>query len=328
MIDNALSVTSNVAKLFKHLKELGRIQQGVLCPPMFHISPTNLCNMNCGHCCFSNREKSLSIGYDDLCDALSSIFSISGGCVKAIELTGGGEPTLYEQINRLIREIKGHNDPAIGMNTNALSVKRVGSGEYGMLDWVRVSLNILSNPRWNEKFEENVRYLIDHTKKVTACYIVPQKNPSYDGLKRAVEFANKLNIPTRIAPDCIQSLDGIKQLIQRIGMTSVGIDNELVFLSDFNVYLEERQNGHCYMHAVKPFLYTDGWVYACPSSELAVENDRTMQPEYRVCHMTRIKQYYSKPLEVRHHACSYCKYAEQNAIIDLLFAETENNEFC
>ena len=61
---NKYSITSNRVKLFKHLKKLQVIQRGIQAPILLHLSLTNKCDSNCIHCCFSEREKNLSLPFD------------------------------------------------------------------------------------------------------------------------------------------------------------------------------------------------------------------------------------------------------------------------
>jgi hypothetical protein len=100
------------------------------------------------------------------------------------------------------------------------------------------------------------------------------------------------------------------------------------FLSDFN-FKGERRNDNCYMHMVKPFLFTDGHIYACPSAELSLENNYNYVPEsqFMVCDIDGIEEFYSKPPTTRKHACNFCKYAMQNELIDDILTKTEHNEF-
>jgi hypothetical protein len=94
------------------------------------------------------------------------------------------------------------------------------------------------------------------------------------------------------------------------------------------VYLGDRPDNVCLIHALKPFVFTDGWVYCCPSSELAPENDRTMQERFRVCEIKNIRMYYNARLQKQFHNCSYCKYTMQNNILNALITETDDNDFC
>ena len=83
------------------------------------------------------------------------------------------------------------------------------------------------------------------------------------------------------------------------------------------------------MHMVKPFLFTDGYIYACPSAELSIENNYNYVPEsqFAVCDIDGIEDFYNNPPTLRHHACHYCKYAIQNELIDDVLTDTIHNDF-
>jgi len=320
---NAMSITSNDVKLFKHLDSLQALQNGQSSPVMLHISPTNLCNMKCSHCCFFGRNRTQNLSLDIIQAAVDS-FSKYG--LKSLELTGGGEPTLYPEMGALMEWLKETGWP-VGMNTNALSIHNVPT--WDAFRWVRVSLNILNVESDADDFLRNVRFIQDTGTRVTACYIV-SKDYTDESIERVLRFADTERIPTRLAPDCIQKKPDIAKLIQRLE-DSFGNDlceSEFVFLSSFNVYLEDRQDDRCYLHLLKPFLYTDGWIYDCPSSELSYENNRTMKPKFRVCKWDQIHDHYKWPPKPRHQTCHYCKYAEQNRILRAVLERTQDNEFC
>jgi len=318
------SVTSNEIKMFKHLDKMALLQQGKISPVMIHIAPTNTCNQNCVHCCFSEREKKLNLDFGLLKSALDQVHNLG---VKAVEWTGGGEPTLYSHINEATEYVAQKN-MKLGMNTNALSIDRIKEKNWKKFQWVRVALNVFdgNDKARIKKFEENVKYLQNKT-KITACYIVSQEI-GCKNIGEVIKFTNKYKIISRLAPDCIQTKDNIEKQINEIKEELKKYkDHQYISLSDFNVYLFEREDNACLMHMWKPFLYTDGYVYACPSSELAIENNRTMQPKFRVCHASEIEKYYKNNFEVFHHACSYCKYAKQNQILDSLLKVVDDVEF-
>jgi len=317
---NKYSITSNEVKLFKHLDKLKDIQNGIVSPVLLHLAPTNKCDMNCVHCCFSERDKKLELNYDKL---IQTIIDYNTLGIKSVELTGGGEPTLYPEINELIVFINSLQ-LALGMNTNALDISRIKKTNWKRFNWVRVALNVFDSQNNNRinKFTDNVLQLKKDA-NITACYIVPQQI-GIDNINKVINFAIDNKIPTRIAPDCLQEKDDIKKMIDILKKCDL---NEYIFLSDFNVYLGERENNVCMMHMLKPFLYADGWIYACPSSELAIENNRTMQERYRVCRMEDVHEYYRRKFEVFSFDCSYCKYTLQNNILNAVITETNDNEF-
>lgn len=319
---NPYSITSNEAKLYKHLDSLKNIQDGFPSPVLLHLSLTNKCNANCIHCCFSGRDKSLELEYDYAVNVINSFISLG---IKSVELTGGGEPTMYKKINDILYFLKISNIK-IGMNTNAYNIDNIE--DIRLFEWIRVAMNVYDNDddKMKIRFLNNVCKLKEKT-KVTACYIVPQEI-GVKNLKSVINAANQLQIVTRIAPDCIQSGEKIIKTIDDIkSVLNEYDDNKYCFCSDFNIYLGNRPDNICYMHYIKPFLYTDGNVYACPSSELDYSNGRDMNKKFIICNGKDVLEYYRTRLAPKRFDCGYCKYAMQNNIINSIMMETENNEF-
>lgn len=311
------SITSNVEKLISsHGETLEMLRQRIASPVLLHVSPTNLCNMNCIHCCFSERDKTLNLDFELLKDV---VYEFSKLGIKSVEFTGGGEPTKYGQprdkdlINRAIEYVT-NLDLALGMNTNALDISSISEENWKRFSWVRVALNIFDSgdERRIRTFKKNVEQLKSKT-RITACYIVPQEI-GLKNLRRVIEYADSAGLATRIAPDCIQDRGNIAALTREIKGFIQQVGSENALLSDFNIYLFDREEDICMMHFLKPFLYTDGFVYTCPSSELAPENERTMQERFRIGHGSEVAEIY-KNIEPRNHNCSYCKYAAQNSFL-------------
>lgn len=309
--------TSNIVKLFKHLDKLSNIQKGIISPVMVHVIPTHRCQLDCVHCCFKNREdKNADMSYLTFIEAIKQFHKLG---VKALEFTGGGEPTLWPYLNSAVSECYKKNIK-VGLITNGLALDRLKYPE--MYDWIRISLNTL-----DYKDYIVLRDIPDLT-KVTFCYIWNDNSP--EKFSKVIDFANFHKIICRVAPDCIQSLDRIQIEIDHIKrQISKYKKNEYVFLSDFNINLY-RKNNDCRIHMIKPCLYLDGWVYACPSAELAVENDKQIQYKTRICKYTEITDFYTnnKALKSFSFDCSYCKYVQQQEILEALLTETECNDFC
>lgn len=232
--------------------------------------------------------------------------------------TGGGDPPLWPPINIALQYLK-QNGWHMGIITNGLGGEYIEHWEY--FDWVRVSLNTL-----DYRDDIDLSYLNETQKSF--CYIWNKHSPKKIG--KVAEFAEKHKTICRIAPDCIvptwhivKQLDGIRQVLGRFK------DNKYIFLSDFNIDIE-RPNHDCRIHMIKPCLYLDGWVYACPSAELAVENDKQIQPKARICRYDKIYEWYmsEEALKSRDLDCSYCKYVKQQWLLEMLLMKTKDNEFC
>jgi len=291
------------------------IQNGRAAPVMLHIAPTNRCNMNCGHCCFSGRDKDLELTFGEI----ASLFLVCKEIgIKSIEYTGGGEPTMYPKLQAAI-DLASAYGFAQGINTNAIDIG--GGISWSSFTWVRVSLNIIENASMENRIREHALSL-SYATDVTACLVVPW-SMSPEVVMRAVRFADDLGIRTRLVPDCIQESEGIVRLIEKI--KRMVPKSEYAFVSDFNVSIEHPRR--CMMHTWKPFAYADGWIYRCPSSELAPENGRTMNEHFRVCRINDMREYYKRPLVTFDAPCSYCKYTMQNEMLTDLLTETMHNDF-
>ena len=347
------SFSSNTTKLLKHLDKLKLIQdEKPPSPVMAHISLINACNLTCSFCCFANRDLTERLPFDKVKQALDSFKKIG---VTGVEFTGGGEPTLHPKFPEIVKYAYDLGF-ALGICTNGKILgkkKRFDTEILKMFSWVRLGMY-----GFYEGYEYNLEAFEGTNTTISAAYVWDENletsdNPNITGdwsdLKKKTlskNFQNKDNfirmldwvedkkIPTRIAFNAIKEVKETEKDIETIRKvleeydSKKGIPLKYAFLSDFN-FKGERRNDHCYMQAVKPFLFTDGYIYVCPSAELSLENNYNYVPEsqFMVCDIDGIEEYYSNPTEQRHHACHYCKYAMQNELIDDIVTKTDHNEF-
>lgn len=312
---NKYSCTSNVSKLLKHLPKLELLQKGIVSPIMVHIMVTHKCQLKCNYCCFKNRQgKFLDMDFEVFKEGLTQFKDLG---VRAIELTGGGDPTMWPHISESI-DFANKFGIFVGMNTNGIDLKNVANLQ--LLDWVRISLNTLD-------YRDTIDLSPLKDVPTTFCYIwneYAEKN-----IERVIDFVNKHNIICRIAPDCIKTLEEINHDLENIRMTLAQIrkNKSNIFLSDFNIHTV-RQNNNCYIHLIKPCFYTDGYVYACPSAELAIENNAQIAEKVRLCYYEDIFEFYDKKVKFSYQFdCSFCKYVKQQELLESLLMETEFNEF-
>jgi len=316
-MEQKYSHSSNTVKLFKHLDTLQGIQNGKVVPIMVHMMPTHKCQMNCIYCCFKNRKnKQLDMPFEHLEKGVTQFRELG---TKAIELTGGGDPTLYPRINDVFDLLmdQGYH---IGVNTNAVDSQLVKHWDF--CDWVRISMNTLDTKR-----SLNINPIKDSGAYISACYIW-HDNSSFEVLTEVAKFCECEKIVCRIAPDCIKSLSEIDTSVEKLRSMLLSIGSEYLFLSDFNIDTS-RHNSNCLIHMIKPAFYTDGYVYPCPSSELAKENGSKMQASLSICRFDEIYDFYTSDrasLAVERN-CSYCKYEKQNVVLEEVQAKTEFNEF-
>lgn len=317
MKSRSRSHTSNNAKLLKHLDKLKLLQGGIPAPILVHMAPTHKCQMNCVFCCFKNRKrKSLDISFEAFKEGMTQFHSLG---TRAIEFTGGGEPTLWPHINEAIVWLKDMGF-SLGINTNTIDSHLVKHWE--LFTWVRVSLNVLD---YYDRI--NLGPIKEAGAYFSGCYIWNDLSTP-ETLERVAQLANKEKLASRIAPDCIVKLDEIDTAVEVIREAlKVTTPSDYMFLSDFNVDTY-RHNQKCFIHLIKPFFYADGFVYPCPSLELAVENDAQLPADFKLCRYDKVVNFYrNRALTIRDFPCSYCKYAKQQVVLDDILTETEFNEF-
>ena len=347
------SFSSNTTKLLKHLDKLKRIQEGdPPAPIMAHISLINACNLTCSFCCFANRDMTERLSLTKVKQALNSFKKIG---VTGVEFTGGGEPTLHPDFKEIV-QYSYDLGFKLGICTNGALIgknRKIKQDIIKMFSWVRLGMY-----GFYEGYDYDLSVYEGIDTKPTAAYVWDENletsdNPNITGewadsnkKRLSKKFQTRKNfirmldwiegggIPCRIAFNAIKNVEQTEKDIETIRCVIKeyeilrGHSLQHAFLSDFN-FKGARRNDHCYMHMVKPFLFTDGYIYVCPSAELSLENNYNYVPDsqFMVCDIDGIEEFYSKPPTHRHHACHYCKYAMQNELIDDILTETEHNEF-
>jgi len=343
--------TSNHVKLLKHLDRLKIIQDGGRPKPvMFHMSPCNPCNLTCSFCCFANRNLKQMLTLDQMKKAIDQFVELG---VNGMELTGGGEPLLHPKINDVIKyaHSKGLK---IGIVTNGSILKRVKV--WHMVSWVRLgmygfdegydydlsvfegidTIEISAAYVWDGALETSTNPNVtgkwtDKEKKILSKNFYKEEN-----FMRMLKWVQEKKIPTRIAFNAIKDPQETMKDIEKIRGLLAKHEAENgplthAFLSDFN-FKGVRRNDNCYMHMVKPCVFTDGNVYVCPSAELAPENNYHVNDKFKLCDIDGILDFYNSQVggpdvSRRQHDCSFCKYAYQNELIDDVVTELKHIEF-
>lgn len=110
-----------------------------------HISPEGACNLRCSFCSVTYRDTHSRI---ELPRVKRYVTDLQSRGLKAVILTGGGEPTLYPQFNELVQWIKAQG-LSVALITNGTTRDRVAPETWRAFSWVRVSINIFDG--WKER---------------------------------------------------------------------------------------------------------------------------------------------------------------------------------
>ena len=133
-------------KIFHHREWIDQIRDGGFPPPIFvEIIPTNRCNHNCTFCAYRNSDynpesdfaAANEIPFTKLAEIVESCSTMG---VKAIEVTGGGEPTVHPQFLDFCRLVidKGLD---LGLVTNGTRWTDETTEVLRHAAWVRFSVD-------------------------------------------------------------------------------------------------------------------------------------------------------------------------------------------
>lgn len=170
-----------------------------------HVSPEGACNLSCPYCSVTHRDTHSRIDFDVILDYVDRLRERG---LKAVILTGGGEPTAYPHFNRLVAHLYAR-ELRLALITNGTLTHKVEPGAWGAFDWVRVSVNFF--PGWEEKITLPVEHLRDDC--VVGCStIFTDRHESPEELKRGwvenyqrvAAIADRVNARyVRVLPNCL-----------------------------------------------------------------------------------------------------------------------------
>lgn len=279
-------------------------------PMNVQISPTNKCNVNCDFCSVANRDKNMELCLENIREFLVKIMLKES--VLAVELTGGGEPTLHPNIEQLIIELTMANI-SVGLITNGLTLDNISEDIIERLRWIRISINGI--------LDTGISYI----KKLTSgpdiglSYVLSDRDEdSFDDLINVGKIAKKSKAKyIRVVPNC---LDPYYKMDANLETYIQG--KPLMF---YHPKIPKRPK-RCYIGFLKPFLNTDGYVYPCNSISLSPVANRNFPKKYSMCHMDDIGDWLESDIgegciNTNNEVCDSCRFYDQNEFLNNLLNE-------
>jgi MoaA/NifB/PqqE/SkfB family radical SAM enzyme len=198
-----LKIIANVENAIEH------IETGYTAPVLIEVDPSNACNHACNFCLSSYIHFEKYKGTETFSRALMSRDVLMSLCkdfvdmgVKAVNWTGGGEPTLNKHLKEAI-EYCGQNGIKMGMFTNGtlFDVRDLFETLVDNMTWVRISIDAGTKQTYNgirvarnkqdwDKMVSNLQKLIEVNKSkgnkidIGVGYVI-----SPDTYSEIVEFA-------------------------------------------------------------------------------------------------------------------------------------------
>lgn len=320
--------TSTGIKFWRHAEQMINYRSGgpntVIST---HISPEGTCNLKCPYCSVTYRDTHSRLDMETIRDY---VLKLKTRGLKAVILTGGGEPTAYKHFNELVRWLK-EQDLSVALITNGTLTRRVDDDVWKLFSWIRVSINIFTGWEYTIGLPQDK---IDHDKTIVGCSMVytVEHEESDEVMTDRIALLNKASMVAdrcgakyiRLLPNCLLSqYDLIRQ--------HHSLDNTLKQLNDPRFFHQYKIHGapktnKCHQAYFRPYLSEEvhvatgkaGTVYPCDS---VVLNDgyQHFAEEYQLCHASDILDFMDRRIEQQFNAkerCTGCVFTENVNMLD------------
>lgn len=299
------------SKLFRHLDRLDALQRGsVQAPVNVEIDLSNRCSLGCEWCHFAythtrgklkgkqDKPEGAIPGGDlmELTLAYQIISDLENCGVRSITWTGGGEPTLHPDFDRIISFV--HIDQGIYTNGTCMDKERAELLKSKM-KWVYISLDEPTQEGYKrhkgaDKFTQvcmNIIDLVNAPGKATIGVGFLINKDNYLDAHKMIELGNKLGVdyiqfrPTIMfnpeKPCMVDEemgwMDAAVQLLESLH----GTDKMIVDLERFRQYRDWSGHGYpiCWWSGIQTVITPNGKVWTCvnkreyPRAELGDLND-------------------------------------------------------
>jgi organic radical activating enzyme len=300
-----ISTTVLPRKLFINSHIISSVRSHAIGPMHVKVCPTNKCTRACPFCSFKNRDKALEIDYRHLVEMTDQLISYG---LRAVTLTGGGEPLAYRHIAQYICFL---NERGIetGLVTNGDLLKNFPTYIIEMLTWCRISLG--------DGFSyKDINLDIVELAKIdwSFSYFVSAV-PDIQNIVDSLAFAGKHGFThVRFADDAIDpasNLDGLRAAIE-----GRGANRDLAVYQTTKNFC--RGNPSCLSSLIKPVIGPDGNLYPCCGISYATDPVSMDWPE--AFSMGKdVRDIYDNQRYFDGSACARCLQKEHNDFLNILW---------
>jgi len=322
--------TSTGIKFWRHQNQMMSYKDG--CGDTVissHVSPEGACNLKCPYCSVTYRSTHSRIAPEVIKDYVEKLQTRG---LKAVILTGGGEPTSYKHFNDLVQWLKYDRKLSVALITNGTLAKRIEPKTWGAFSWIRVSINLFDN--WENRIGQNFETQYLNPNCAVGCsmvYTVEHESTEeimtdrVEMLNKVSKIADKLNSKyIRLLPNCLLEQ---KHLIAQ----HKSLDNILSKVNDSRFFHQYKVHGApqcdtCHQSYFRPYLSEEpfyktkipGTVYPCDS---VVLNDsyQHFAEEYQLCAPEEILDYLDRKIKARfdpRDRCAGCVFTDNVNMLD------------
>ena len=272
-------------KLLAHAEVLADIQtKGIWRPITVQLSLLAACDSHCDFCSVSRRDLQHRLKFEDVQKCIADFRELGA---KAVEITGGGNPMMYPQINEVV-DYAHSLGLDIGIISNTENPGKILKPETAQkLTWYRCSLTKLEEGKTVADFDFDVI----PKGKLGFSHIMNVKTTP-ETIEQIAELVKRYPDVkfVRIAGNCLdsESIEGVKKdwepIIKKVDELGKFFIKEIA--GCHNAFPD-----FCGVGAIRPYVMDDGYIYICTSHVLKF---RKVDSRYRIGVITDVKGMYEK----------------------------------
>ncbi len=313
--------TSTGIKFWRHPEQMNQYKSGgnntIIST---HISPEGACNLNCPYCSVTHRVTHNRIAFDVIQDY---VIKLKTRGLKAVILTGGGEPTAYQNINELVQWLNNDQGLSVALITNGTLTDRIKPQTWQCFSWIRVSINIF--PGWEEKIYLPLD-LVPETTVIGCSSVYTADHESQedtldrvDMLQRIARVADNCRAQyIRLLPNCLLEQDDLIAQHSNLSKTLEQV-NDPRFFHQYKVH-GEPHSSICHQSYFRPYLseVNGGTVYPCDSVVLN-NGIAYFAEQYQLCKAADVLEYLDHRIKAGfdpHQHCKGCVFTDNINMLD------------
>ncbi len=289
-------------------------KDGKIIPVHIQLVPTNACNLNCGFCSCSDRDKKKKLSLDQM---IKIIDTVAERGAKTITWTGGGEPLLHPKINEAIKYASSKGIQS-GLVTNGILLNRLD--KHDSLTWCRISSSDDRVPAYDtiaKAVNKNIQTDFAFSHVITS-------KPNYQTIENLISFANSFDFThVRLVSDLLD-LDNVPSMEE--------IRGKIHPIDDRRVIYQGRKDStkgvkDCHISLLKPVITPEG-VFPCCGIQYAIHG----QPHDMVEGMSMgkvedLQEILDTQIPFNGSKCDTCFYSQYNSALVQLLTKPEHLDF-
>jgi len=311
--------TSTGVKFWKHREAMESYRAGsgrsVIST---HIAPEGRCNLSCDYCSVTHRTFHSRLELGVIQDYVARLQERG---LRAVILTGGGEPTVYNRFNELAEWLLDRGLD-LALITNGTQFKRVSDRVLGGLSWLRISMNRF------EHWERRITVPMDRVGPGTVVGMslcLSGDNDEADFLQRVGRIADEHGVSyVRVLPDCMLPQRELVREHKRLQGVFDTLPAGGRFFHQVKIHRAPTQCT-CHQAYFRPYLSEEvdpqtgrpGLVFPCDS---VVLNDRAMKFKamYALCRPEQIGDFLDGKIRQKFDATRHCTGCVFARTVDML----------